>query len=81
MRMLAAPGFVSGGEIRITRASRPRYPLRSGEEEDSGQVRLSRIAYIPQGAMNSLNPRDGVSRPRSGTGIVAHEGAIAGLRS
>ena len=39
------------------------------------QVRLSRIAYIPQGAMNSLNPVMRVEA-QIWDGIVAHEGAM-----
>lgn len=39
------------------------------------QSRLSRVAYIPQGAMNSLNPMMRVE-PQMWDGIIAHEGTL-----
>ena len=51
MRMLANPGRVSGGEIVLAGTD----VLRLSEQE-MRRARLSKVAYIPQGAMNSLNP-------------------------
>ncbi|MGB1208681.1 MAG: ABC transporter ATP-binding protein, partial [Paracoccaceae bacterium] len=71
MRMLAAPGFVAGGEIHLR--SLDQSNVLNLSDEDMRRVRLRRIAYIPQGAMNSLNP---VMRIEAQIfdGIVAHEG-------
>ncbi|MBV6656196.1 MAG: ABC transporter ATP-binding protein, partial [Devosiaceae bacterium] len=51
MQMLAAPGFVSAGSIKLGDTE----ILDLGEEE-MRKTRLRRVSYIPQGAMNSLNP-------------------------
>ncbi|KIT17045.1 ABC transporter ATP-binding protein [Jannaschia aquimarina] len=74
MRMLASPGFVSGGEIHLH--SLPESNLLKLSDEDMRNVRLSRISYIPQGAMNSLNPVMRIEN-QIWDGIVAHEGAMA----
>jgi len=74
MRMLAAPGFVSGGQIRLNALARPDVLALSDEE--MRKVRLSRIAYVPQGAMNSLNPVMRVEH-QIWDGIVAHEGNLS----
>lgn len=73
MRMLAAPGFVSAGEIHLH--SLGRTDLLTLSEEEMRRVRLRKIAYIPQGAMNSLNPVMRVE-DQIWDGIVAHEGAV-----
>ncbi|MCP4141828.1 MAG: ABC transporter ATP-binding protein [Chloroflexi bacterium] len=51
MRMIKPPGRIEGGEVIIGDVN-----LTTLSEEDMLKARLSRIAYIPQGAMNSLNP-------------------------
>jgi len=51
MRMIKPPGRIEGGEVIIGGAD-----LMALDTEGMRQARLSRIAYIPQGAMNSLNP-------------------------
>ena len=71
MRMLAAPGFVAGGEIHLNSLETPS--LLNLSDEAMRQVRLSKISYIPQGAMNSLNPVMRVAH-QLWDGIVAHEG-------
>ncbi len=51
MRMIKPPGRIEGGEVVVDGAN-----LMALSEEDMLAARLSKIAYIPQGAMNSLNP-------------------------
>lgn len=51
MRMIKPPGRIEGGRVEIGGID-----LMSLSEEGMRQARLSKIAYIPQGAMNSLNP-------------------------
>ncbi|MYK32250.1 MAG: ABC transporter ATP-binding protein [Boseongicola sp. SB0670_bin_30] len=68
MRMLASPGFVSGGSIRLADLDVLALP-----EEEMRRARLRRVSYIPQGAMNSLNPVMRV-KDQLKDAIVAHEG-------
>ncbi len=70
MRMLASPGFVSTGKIFL---GEDRTDVLGLSAEEMRQARLSRIAYIPQGAMNSLNPVMRIEN-QIWDGIVAHEG-------
>jgi len=51
MRMIKPPGRIEGGQVIVDRTD-----LITISDEDMLQARLSKIAYIPQGAMNSLNP-------------------------
>jgi peptide/nickel transport system ATP-binding protein len=51
MRMIKPPGRVEGGQVLIDGID-----LVKLSERDMLRARLSKIAYIPQGAMNSLNP-------------------------
>jgi peptide/nickel transport system ATP-binding protein len=51
MRMIKPPGRIEGGKVFVGDVD-----LMSLNDEEMRQARLSRIAYIPQGAMNSLNP-------------------------
>jgi peptide/nickel transport system ATP-binding protein len=51
MRMIKPPGRVEGGQVIVDSTD-----LRSLTDEEMLKARLSKIAYIPQGAMNSLNP-------------------------
>ena len=51
MRMIKPPGRIEGGAVQVGDVD-----LMALSDEDMRQSRLSRIAYIPQGAMNSLNP-------------------------
>ena len=51
MRMIKAPGRIESGSVDVDGVD-----LMSLSDEDMRLARLSRIAYIPQGAMNSLNP-------------------------
>ncbi len=51
MRMIKLPGRIEAGHVVIGGTD-----LMALSEEQMRQARLSKIAYIPQGAMNSLNP-------------------------
>jgi peptide/nickel transport system ATP-binding protein len=51
MRMIKPPGRVEAGQVIVDGTD-----LRKLTDEEMLKARLSKIAYIPQGAMNSLNP-------------------------
>ncbi len=51
MRMIKPPGRIEGGKVIVGGED-----LMALNDEGMRKARLSRIAYIPQGAMNSLNP-------------------------
>ena len=51
MRMIKPPGRIEGGSVLVGGVD-----LMELDDEGMRKARLSRIAYIPQGAMNSLNP-------------------------
>jgi len=51
MRMIKPPGRIEGGKVLVDGND-----LMALDDEGMRKARLSRIAYIPQGAMNSLNP-------------------------
>jgi oligopeptide/dipeptide ABC transporter ATP-binding protein len=51
MRMIKPPGRIEGGEVLVGDTD-----LMSLDDEAMRKARLDKIAYIPQGAMNSLNP-------------------------
>src|SRR5919201_484006 len=51
MRMIKPPGRIEGGQVIVDDTD-----LTALSEEQMLKARLSKIAYIPQGAMNSLNP-------------------------
>jgi peptide/nickel transport system ATP-binding protein len=51
MRMIKPPGRIEGGKVIVGGVD-----LQSLNDEGMRKARLSKIAYIPQGAMNSLNP-------------------------
>jgi peptide/nickel transport system ATP-binding protein len=51
MRMIKPPGRIEGGSVIVGDTN-----LTALSEEDMLKARLDKIAYIPQGAMNSLNP-------------------------
>jgi peptide/nickel transport system ATP-binding protein len=74
LRMLASPGFVSGGEIHLN--SLGDTDILALSDEEMRRVRLRKIAYIPQGAMNSLNPVMRIDE-QIWDGIRAHEGDVS----
>ncbi len=51
MRMIKPPGRIEGGQVHVGDTE-----LMSLNEAGMRGARLNKIAYIPQGAMNSLNP-------------------------
>ena len=51
LRLIRPPGRIEGGEMLLDGVD-----LLSLYEEEMRQVRLSKIALVAQGAMNSLNP-------------------------
>jgi peptide/nickel transport system ATP-binding protein len=51
MRMIKPPGRVEAGQVIVGGTD-----LRTLSDEEMLKARLSKIAYMPQGAMNSLNP-------------------------
>jgi peptide/nickel transport system ATP-binding protein len=51
MRMIKAPGRIEAGQVIVGDTD-----LMALSDEEMRQSRLQKIAYIPQGAMNSLNP-------------------------
>ena len=51
MRMIKPPGRIESGQVIVDGTD-----LMSLSDLDMRKARLSKIAYIPQGAMNSLNP-------------------------
>jgi peptide/nickel transport system ATP-binding protein len=51
MHMIKPPGRIEGGQVIVDGTD-----LMALSKQDMLKARLSKIAYIPQGAMNSLNP-------------------------
>jgi peptide/nickel transport system ATP-binding protein len=51
MRMIKPPGRIEGGQVIVGDTD-----LTALSDEEMLRARLDKIAYIPQGAMNSLNP-------------------------
>jgi peptide/nickel transport system ATP-binding protein len=51
LRMIQPPGRIDGGEIRLDGVD-----LLSLSDEAMRRIRLARVALIPQGSMNALNP-------------------------
>lgn len=67
MRMIKPPGRIEGGKVIVGGTN-----LTELSEEGMLKARLSKIAYIPQGAMNSLNPVLRIGRQMMDA-IKAHE--------
>ena len=85
MRMIKPPGRIEGGRVWVGGTD-----LMALDPTQMRQARLSRIAYIPQGAMNSLNPVtrigaqlvDAIKSHRTGdTKAQIEEQCIAALKS
>ncbi|MEM1273306.1 MAG: ABC transporter ATP-binding protein [Pseudomonadota bacterium] len=74
MRMLASPGFVAAGAIHLNSLDNP--DLLSLSDEEMRRVRLRKISYIPQGAMNSLNPVMRIEH-QIWDGVIAHEADVS----
>jgi len=75
MRLIKAPGRITAGRILLRKGGR-EVDLASLNEEQVRQVRLSDIALIPQGSMNSLNPVKRIG-DHFADSIEAHEKASA----
>ncbi len=52
LRMIKTPGFIAGGRAVFDDGT----DLLALSDEEMRQTRLRRVAMVPQGAMNSLNP-------------------------
>lgn len=68
MQMLAEPGKVANGSILLGDTD-----MLALNDDEMRKARLSRVSYIPQGAMNSLNPIMRIEN-QLWDGITAHEG-------
>lgn len=51
LRLIKSPGRIEAGEVWLD-----GHNLMTLSEEEMRQIRLARIAMVPQGSMNSLNP-------------------------
>jgi len=51
LRLVAPPGYIAGGEVIFEGVDLLKIP-----EKELRRIRWTKLAYIPQGAMNSLNP-------------------------
>jgi peptide/nickel transport system ATP-binding protein len=51
LRLIKPPGRIEGGEVRLDGGA-----LSALDDEAMRRLRLARIALVPQGSMNSLNP-------------------------
>jgi peptide/nickel transport system ATP-binding protein len=71
LRLIKPPGSVESGQITLDDLD-----ILSLGKEEMRQVRWSRLALVPQGAMNSLNPVMRI-RDQIGDAITTHEGALS----
>ncbi len=71
MRMIKPPGRIESGSVIVNGTD-----LMALSNEDMRKARLGKIAYIPQGAMNSLNPVTRIGAQMMDA-IKAHEPAAA----
>jgi peptide/nickel transport system ATP-binding protein len=71
MRLTRPPGRIVAGQVLLNGRD-----LLTLEEHELRAIRLSEIALVPQGAMNSLNPVMRIGE-QIADGIVAHEGEIS----
>jgi peptide/nickel transport system ATP-binding protein len=51
MRLIKPPGYIEGGQVLLDGLDLIKF-----SEDEIRKVRLAKIALVPQGAMNSLNP-------------------------
>jgi peptide/nickel transport system ATP-binding protein len=70
MRLTRPPGKIVGGQVMLNGRD-----LLAVPEREMRRVRMSEIALVPQGAMNSLNPVMRI-REQIQDGIIAHEGDL-----
>lgn len=76
MRLIKPPGRIVGGRI-LLRGDSGDHDMASLSEERVRQLRLSEIALIPQGSMNSLNPVKRIADHFTDS-ILAHERRVSG---
>ena len=72
LRMIEDPGRIAAGEVVLDGVD-----LLKLSEEEMRQIRLARIAMVPQGAMNSLNPVMRIADQLRLT-ILEHERELSG---
>jgi peptide/nickel transport system ATP-binding protein len=72
LQMVSAPGRIVGGEIKIEGQNIVNLP-----ERELRKIRWRKLALIPQGAMNSLNPVTKIKEQMEDA-ITAHD-SIRGL--
>jgi peptide/nickel transport system ATP-binding protein len=72
LRLIKPPGSIESGHIMLEDMD-----LLALDREEMREVRWSRIALIPQGAMNSLNPVMRI-KDQIADAIIAHERALSG---
>lgn len=68
LRLVQPPGRIVEGEVRLNDID-----VLALSDEELRQVRWSKVALIPQGAMNSLNPVMRI-KDQIAEGIVTHQG-------
>ena len=71
MRLIRPPGYIESGRVLLGDSD-----LLGLAQEEMRQARFARIALIPQGAMNSLNPVMRIGAQIADT-ITAHDDGIA----
>jgi len=68
LRLIKPPGRIVGGRMLLGADD-----MASASEEEMRKLRLAKIALVPQGAMNSLNPVMRINKQLV-DGILAHQG-------
>ena len=87
IRLLRAPGIITGGAVRYHPASGQTVDLLAADEEQLRSLRWSQIAVVLQSAMNALNPVYTIGRQlidvlqahRPGMGKAAQQARAAEL--
>jgi peptide/nickel transport system ATP-binding protein len=56
LRLLQQPGYVANGEVIFLPSDAPAVDLIKLSDSELRDMRWTRLSYLPQGSMNSLNP-------------------------
>ena len=72
LRLIKPPGKIADGQVILDDRDISKIP-----EKEMRRVRMDRIALIPQGAMNSLNPVARI-RQQMADGMRAHDAGLSG---
>jgi peptide/nickel transport system ATP-binding protein len=56
LRLLQQPGYVANGEVIFLPSDAPAVDLLKLSDSELRDMRWTRLSYLPQGSMNSLNP-------------------------